>query len=227
MEFYSTWCRNGDAYSCVLHSWSADTIFCFPEPLPFWALFPLFTIFSYLYLRTPIFIFTPIPLYSEIEKWFVVLFFFGQSAFVDSFETLGDSFATEGSGRAQKGFLSMVDHSCAGGGWESSVQVCGFSFWHFRSPNCAGRHSLTLLMLALGGLNLIAWKIVLNYIEDFITSDNFIQVLKKELISKQNSIKGKMAGLKDVVTREYTINLHKRVCERIKIQCPRACHLNG
>lgn len=83
-------------------------------------------------------------------------FFFGQSAFVDSFETLGDSFATEGSGRAQKGFLSMVDHSCAGGGWESSVQVCGFSFWHFRSPNCAGRHSLTLLMLALGGLNLIA-----------------------------------------------------------------------
>lgn len=144
-------------------------------------------------------------------------FFFGQSAFVDCFETLGDSFATEGSGRAQKGFLSMVDHSCAGGGWESSVQVCGFSFWHFRSPNCAGRHSLTLLMLALGGLNLIAWKIVLNYIEDFITSDSFIQVLKKELISKQNSIKGKMAGLKDVVTREYTINLHKRVCERIKI----------
>ena len=173
-------------------------------------------------------IFIPLPPYTNLYfyphtfvlwNWEMICgaFFFGQSAFVDSFETLGDSFATEGSGRAQKGFLSMVDHSCAGGGWESSVQVCGFSFWHFRSPNCAGRHSLTLLMLALGGLNLIAWKIVLNYIEDFITSDNFIQVLKKELISKQNSIKGKMAGLKDVVTREYTINLHKRVCERIKI----------
>lgn len=212
MEFYSTCRRNGDAYSCVLHSWSADTIFCFPEPLPFWALFPLFTIF-----------FIPLPPYTNLYfythtivfwNWEMIcgaffFFFFGQSAFVDCFETLGDSFATEGSGRAQKGFLSMVDHSCAGGGWESSVQVCGFSFWHFRSPNCAGRHSLTLLMLALGGLNLIAWKIVLNYIEDFITSDNFIQVLKKELISKQNSIKGKMAGLKDVVTREYTINLHK------------------
>lgn len=41
-------------------------------------------------------------------------------------------------------------------------------------------------------------------------------VLGQALISKQNSIKRKMAGLKDVVTREYTINLHKRVCERIK-----------